>query len=276
MIEDNTANLRLMLLLLKKFGHEALGVNEGQQGVEAARSERPDVILLDIHMPRMDGYEVVRVLRADAAFAGIPIVAVTALAMVGDREKVLASGFSGYISKPIEPETFIDQVERFLGEASFTSRPRQAPSPQAQSSQVQSPPPPPLKRSERNKLAVVLVVDNSETNMTLLRRLLEPSGYEVETARSPKEGLELARRIRPDLILSDVHMSPLDGFDLLRMVQIEPELSKVPFVFLSSSVLSSHERERALAGGARKFITRPIEPRSLLEELKVFIPDRMK
>lgn len=271
MIEDNAANLRLMLLLLKKFGHEALGVNDGQEGVETARRERPEVILLDIHMPRMDGYEVARLLRADAAFDGIPIVAVTALAMVGDREKVLASGFSGYISKPIEPETFVDQVQKFLGVASFTSR-----EPHAQSPRVQSPPHPPVKPSEGNKLAAVLVVDNSEVNILFLRRLLERSGYEVVTARSPKEGLELARRIRLDLILSDVHMSPLDGFDLLRMVRIDPELCKVPFVFLSSSVLSLRERERAVAEGARKFITRPIEPRSLLEELKVFIPDRAK
>lgn len=273
MIEDNTANLRLMLLLLKKYGHEALGVNGGQEGVETARRERPEVILLDIHMPRMDGYEVARVLRADAAFDGIPILAVTALAMVGDRERVLASGFSGYISKPIEPETFVDQVQRFLGEASFTTREAQA-----QSQQVQLPPAPPtpVEPSESSKLAVVLVVDNSEVNILFLRRLLERSGYEVVVARSPKEGLELASRIRLDLILSDVHMSPLDGFDLLRMAQIDPELSKVPFVFLSSSVLSSRERERALAGGARKFITRPIEPRSLLEELKVLIPVRTK
>ena len=103
-----------MVFLLTKFGHEALGVREGTEGVEKARNERPDLILLDIHMPRMDGFEVARLIRNDPKCGGIPIVAVTALAMVGDREKILTSGITGYISKPIEPETFPAQVRQYL------------------------------------------------------------------------------------------------------------------------------------------------------------------
>jgi len=104
-----------MVYLLTAFGHEALEAHDGAEGVERASRERPDLILLDIHMPRMDGYEAARQLRGKPECEGIPIVAVTALAMVGDREKILASGFSGYIAKPLDPETFASQVQEYLG-----------------------------------------------------------------------------------------------------------------------------------------------------------------
>ena len=263
MIEDNPTNLQLMVYLLTAFGHEALEAHEGVEGVEKARREKPDLILLDIHMPRMDGYEVARRLGEMPDSAGIPIVAVTALAMVGDREKILASGFSGYIAKPLDPETFATQVQDYLG-AAHRGSPQLAARLQHHSV--------PARPSAPKKIAVVLFVDNMQTNIDLVRSVLEPSGYEVYAALSAKEGLDLAKRIKPDLIVSDVHMPHQDGYDFMRMVQAQPELSTIPFVFLSSSVWSPKERDQALAQGARKFISRPIEPQALLDHLKDCIP----
>jgi len=262
-IEDNPTNLQLMVYLLTAFGHEALEAHEGVEGVEKAQREKPDLILLDIHMPRMDGYEVARRLGEMPDSARIPIVAVTALAMVGDREKILASGFSGYIAKPLDPETFATQVQEYLG-AAHRASPQLAAHLQHHSV--------PAKPSALKKFAVVLFVDNMQTNIDLVRSVLEPSGYEVYAALSAKEGLDLARRIKPDLIVSDVHMPHQDGYDFMRMVQAQPELSAIPFVFLSSSVWSPKERDQALSQGARKFISRPIEPQALLDHLKDCIP----
>jgi two-component system cell cycle response regulator len=254
-----------MAYLLKAFGHEVVEAHEGAEGIDKARREKPDLILLDINMPRMDGYEVARVLGADPECSQIPIVAVTALAMVGDREKILSSGFSGYIAKPLDPEAFSAQVQGFLG-AGHASPVR----PIAQTQQqIPTAPFSPLK-----KIAVVVFVDNMETNIDLVRSTLEPSGYQVFAALSAKEGLDLARRTKPDLIVSDVHMPHQDGYDFMRMVQADPTLSKIPFVFLSSSVWSTREQERALVQGATKFISRPIEPQMLLEQLKDCIPER--
>jgi len=123
-------------------------------------------------------------------------------------------------------------------------------------------------------LAVVLFVDNTQTNIDLVRSTLEPSGYEVVAALSAKEGLDLAQRTKPDLIVSDVHMPHQSGYEFMHMVQADPELSKIPFVFLSSSVWSTQEQEHALTQGAKKFISRPIEPQMLLEQLKDCIPKR--
>lgn len=248
-----------MAYLLTAFGHEPLQAHEGAEGIEMARYEKPDLILLDIHMPRMDGYEVARLLSVDPECSHIPLVAVTALAMVGDREKILSSGFSGYIAKPLDPEAFPIQVQGYLG-AGHASAARQA----EQTRQ----PAPIAPSSPRRKLAVVLFVDNTQTNIDLVRSTLEPSGYEVFAALSAREGLDLARRTNPDLIVSDVHMPHQDGYEFMRMVQADSALSKIPFVFLSSSVWSTLEQERALVQGAAKFISRPIEPDVLLAELK--------
>lgn len=113
-IEDNPDNRELMSYLLTRFGYEARLAQSGADGIEAALSEPPDVVLLDLHMPEMDGYETARRIRQHDRLAGIPIVAVTAVAMVGDREAILARGFDGYIAKPIAPETFVAEMEAFV------------------------------------------------------------------------------------------------------------------------------------------------------------------
>jgi CheY-like chemotaxis protein len=113
-IEDNLTNLDLMTYLLTAFGHVPLPAHDGEEGLYAAAHEHPDLIICDLQLPGMDGYEVARWLKGHPELHAIPLVAVTALAMVGDRDRVLAAGFDGYIAKPITPETFVEQIERFL------------------------------------------------------------------------------------------------------------------------------------------------------------------
>jgi CheY-like chemotaxis protein len=113
-VEDNSANRALMVYLLKAFGYHTLEAVDGEQGLEVARHERPALIVCDVQLPKLDGYAVVDKLKTDHALRDIPIVAVTACAMVGDRNKILSAGFDGYIGKPIEPETFVAQLAAFL------------------------------------------------------------------------------------------------------------------------------------------------------------------
>lgn len=113
-IEDNEQNLYLVRFILEKHGYEVSSATDGQEGIDLAASVKPDLILLDIQLPRMDGYTVAGHLRANQELAVIPIVAVTSYAMAGDRDKALASGCTGYIEKPINPDTFMQQVEQHL------------------------------------------------------------------------------------------------------------------------------------------------------------------
>jgi two-component system, cell cycle response regulator DivK len=114
LIEDNEQNRYLATFLLQRRGHRVTQAHTGTAGVELALTLRPDLILLDIQLPKMDGHAVARVLKANAALQDIPIVAVTSYAMPGDREKCLAAGAEGYIEKPIDPRTFVAEVERYL------------------------------------------------------------------------------------------------------------------------------------------------------------------
>ncbi len=113
-IEDNEQNLYLVTFILKKNGYEVIQARDGREGIDLACEVKPALILLDIQLPIMDGYAVTRELRKNPALDDIPIVAVTSYAMTGDREQALAAGCTGHIEKPINPETFIMEIARYL------------------------------------------------------------------------------------------------------------------------------------------------------------------
>jgi two-component system cell cycle response regulator DivK len=113
-IEDNEQNMYLVNFILEKYGYAVIQATNGVEGISHARQYQPDLILLDIQLPVMDGYAVARELRKNEALAKVPIVAVTSYAMPGDRENALAAGCTGYIEKPIDPDTFISQIEYYL------------------------------------------------------------------------------------------------------------------------------------------------------------------
>jgi CheY-like chemotaxis protein len=114
LVEDYPDNLALMSYLLTSAGHDVRTAGTGQQTLDSARAHRPDIVVLDIQLPDMDGYQVLRELRADPHLATVPVVAVTAYAMVGDRDHALAEGFDGYLPKPITPRMFASTIEGYL------------------------------------------------------------------------------------------------------------------------------------------------------------------
>jgi CheY-like chemotaxis protein len=113
-IDDNEDNLKLIDILLRAHGYRPLLARDGADGVRLAIEERPELVLLDIRMPGMDGYEVAAALRKESSLSDTRIVALTASAMVGERERITEAGFDGYIGKPIDPEMFVGKLERFL------------------------------------------------------------------------------------------------------------------------------------------------------------------
>jgi two-component system cell cycle response regulator DivK len=116
-IEDNEQNYYLVKVLLNTRGYEVLWAKDGQEGIDKADQSRPDLILLDIQLSIMDGYEVARRLRSNPELTKIPVVAVTSYAMTGDREKALNAGCNGYIEKPIDPDTFLAQIDQYFSGA---------------------------------------------------------------------------------------------------------------------------------------------------------------
>jgi two-component system cell cycle response regulator len=118
LIEDHPDNKKLIAYLLEKFGHHVRTASTGEEGLEIALRETFDLIICDIDLPEIDGYDVACRLKSDPLWHKVPLIAVTALAMVGDRDKVLNSGFDGYIAKPIVPQTFTQEIESFLPDVS--------------------------------------------------------------------------------------------------------------------------------------------------------------
>lgn len=116
LVADDKENGReLVRIVLEKSGYEILEATNGTEALDCARREHPDLIILDLHMPSLDGFGVVQALRRDEGFAGTPIIALTASAMMGDRERALSIGFTGYITKPIRLGALRDEVARLLG-----------------------------------------------------------------------------------------------------------------------------------------------------------------
>jgi len=259
-IEDNAANLDLMVYLLGAYGNTVYAAKDGEEGLEKAAAERPDLVVCDIHLPKLDGYGVIQRLKADPVLRGVPVIAVTALAMVGDRDRVLQAGFDGYVSKPIDPERFIGQIQSYLKRFSHL--------PAASYPSDNTSPAP----RENVASATVLAVDNVPYNLELVRSLLGPFGYRVITAASGNEGIDKARRQRPDLILSDVCMEDGSGFDFIQSIKSDPQLSTIPFVFITSSMVEEKDRAKGLALGAARFLVRPIDAEKLLAEVSAVLP----
>lgn len=115
LVEDNPASLELMRYLLHSGGYQTLLATNGQEALEHLARTLPDLVLTDIQMPVLDGYELLSRIRISPRTRGLLVVALTAYSMPGDHERVMGAGFDGYMSKPIDPETILDELRHFLG-----------------------------------------------------------------------------------------------------------------------------------------------------------------
>jgi CheY-like chemotaxis protein len=120
LVEDNPVNRRLAEFLLRSQGYDVRAAATGMEALEMLERERPDLIVMDIQLPGMDGLEVTRKLKEQPATADIPVIAVTSYAMKGDREKALAAGCAGYVTKPIDKNIFIQEIFTHVGNKSKT------------------------------------------------------------------------------------------------------------------------------------------------------------
>ena len=233
-IEDNATNMELMVYLLRAFGYTPLAAYDGEEGVRMARSELPDLIICDVHLPKLDGYGVVAELKKDPQLRKIPALAVTALAMVGDRERLLEAGFNGYIGKPIEPDLFVAELESFLPGAPST----------------------PVK----NDIATILIVDDHVLNREFLTALLGYGGHRLLEAANGADALDLMRTERPDLIISDILMPNMDGYEFVTRVHEDPALADVPIIFYTATYREKEATLLAQACGVRWVLPKPSDP----------------
>jgi sigma-B regulation protein RsbU (phosphoserine phosphatase) len=259
-VEDNVANMELASDLLDVAGYCVLQATTAETGIETARRELPDLILMDEGLPGMDGLTAAKLLRREATTSAIPIVMVTAHAMKGDRERALSAGCAGHVTKPIDTRTFSSVVAGFLG-STHVRAPRAAAPAAVEYSPLQE------GTARRHH---ILIVDDEAPNRDLLEGLIESFGHDSITAGSGPEALE---KISPeiDLVLLDVMMPGMDGFEVVRQIRSRPDVDTIPIV-MATALTEKEDRLRAVEAGANDFITKPIDK----TELKVRLDSQLR
>jgi two-component system cell cycle response regulator len=227
-VEDTAYSLQLMTYLLSAHEHTVVEAVTGEQAIELVSATPPDLVVMDLQLPGIDGYETLTALRSMSDLDGVPVVAVTSFAMVGDRDRALHAGFDHYMTKPIDPESFVEEINTRLPEA-LRGRVRPQPGTEPPSATE------PATGSNGRRGADILVLDDALINQTLMRSILEPHGYRVRTASTVDEAIAAVADAHPDLVLSDVHVGSQSGAELLSHLRAVPVLTLVPFAFLSAT-----------------------------------------
>lgn len=244
-VEDNEKNRRLIRDILEYHGCEVREAADGASGIAAAREYLPDVILMDIQMPVMDGIEAARIIRQEPALKGIRMIAFTSFAMKGDHERFLAAGFDDYIAKPINTRTLPELVMHA----------------------------PPERRSAGNEDAVfprrnirVLVVAGDRATVKAICDALGRKGYDAAPAYSGDEAIRLVRASAPDCLLMDVALPGTGGIEAARLIRnIAPDL---PVVLMSGDATYTQEEE-AVSKGACAVMAKPVDIGAVLAFLSV-------
>ncbi len=243
-IEDDVNNLDVAQRIIRAAGHEAISATDGAAGIATARAERPDVILVDLLLPRVDGWTVTKTLREDEWAKTIPIIAVSALAMQQDRARAIEAGCDDFVSKPYAPAELRAVLARFLddgaGAAQVAARER-------------------AQKKVTESLGRILVVDDEPANVELLARRLEALGAEALRAMNGEEALAVAAREMPDLILLDVMMPGIGGLETCRRLKVNDKTAPIPVIF-ATALTDAADLSKGFEVGGYDYITKPINP----------------
>ena len=242
-IEDNATNMTLAAFLLRSAGHAVLSARDAEAGLALARDEQPDLVLMDIQLPGMDGLEATALLKRNDATRAIPVIALTALAMKGDEERIRAAGCDGYIAKPMQYPDFLTTVAAQLGRT-MSPNPAGAGHP-----------------------ARILIVDDEPQDRLLLKVLLAAEGHLALTAAGGAAALDMVAAEPPDLILLDLVMADIDGYQVADQLKGNPATRNIP-VILVSALGDRETRLRGLLVGAEDILTKPVDRAELCARVR--------
>ena len=248
-VEDNELNMKLIRALLEMGEFRVLESQNAEMGLQFAREEKPDLILMDIQLPGMDGLAATGILKQDPSTQKIPVVALTSYAMRGDEEKAKAAGCDDYISKPIDTREFLNRVRKL----------------------IQNGPEPHLQPfGEARYWKKILIIDDEPKNVKLLEAQLPQDLYEITRAYNGVEGLQKVSHNPPDLILLDIMMPGMDGFEVTRKLKNDPDFKYIP-VILITAFGGIENKIKGLIAGADEFLNKPVQRVELLARIRSLI-----
>lgn len=250
-IEDNLTNMKLMKSLLGLHGINVLEARDAEQGILIASIYSPDLILMDIQLPGMDGLAATRLLKQDSVLRETPIIALTSHAMCGDEEKAYAAGCDDYITKPINTRTFFSKLSGFLNFQNSASTTDHK-----------------LSDSHRPGKDVffkgrVLVVDDEPKNVKLMSAILKTAKFDPVEAIDGPSALEIARKEMIDLVLLDLMMPGMSGHEVLKELKKDPKTKYIP-VIIVSALSSNDDKVEGLLTGADEYLTKPVNKTELI------------
>ena len=300
LVEDNEANRAMLARRLKAAGFEVVPAGDGREAVAAALDQRPDIILMDLALPGIDGWEATRQIKERPETRDIPVIAVTAHAMPGDRDRAFQSGCDDYETKPVEMSRLLGKIEALLAKrgvpmpakpARGAERGTRSPERGAQEESGAkdlparsasdggsldpslalragnesscAPPAPRPALPDGSSCPVVskriLVVEDNDANRQLLARRLSRQGFQVGEAADGKQGLEMLRSRGFDLMLLDIMMPEMDGYQVLEIVKSDPVMREIPVIMISA-LDAMDSVVRCIEMGAEDYLTKPYDP----------------
>jgi two-component system cell cycle response regulator len=247
-VEDEEATRTLLATLLGRGRYRTLEAADAETGVELARRHKPDCILMDIRLPGMDGLAATRLLKSDAELRRIPVVAMTAFVGTEEERNALAAGCEGFLSKPFDTRGLLEYLERFLLRAEQSGAGSHA-----------------GELAERT--ARILIVDDEPRVVEVFENQLRRAGYDCLRAYGGLSALQLAQNEGPDLILLDVLMEDLDGFEVTRRLKGNLKTAGIPII-LVTALNGVEDKVKGLAAGADEFLSKPVDGAELAVRIK--------
>lgn len=248
-VEDNLPHRVLIRRVLEAEKYTVLEAGNAEEGLELARKQKPDLILVDVNLPEIDGLTLTHHIRQDPELSDVSVVALTANVMEGDRERTLSAGCDGYIRKPINVDSFPLQIRKYLGANPRPEKPNGA------------------SRNPDFNASTILIVEDNVANFALMARLLGHLGVHCEWKTSGFEVVEYAETIpKVDLIIMDIRLPYEDGYEALRKLR-KSKFADVPVVAVTA-YSNEEQMARAKAAGFDAFIGKPLDPDQFPQQIK--------
>ncbi|WP_320044435.1 response regulator [uncultured Desulfobacter sp.] len=258
-VEDNVYNMKLVRSLIKLGGYDILEAESAEDGLALLEDNKPDLILMDIQLPGMDGLSATRQIKAIEEMKDIPVLALTAYAMKGDKKRVIEAGCAGYITKPIDTREFMNIIEGYI-----PGSPPEIPKSQAYSHNEENQPPIEEVTFFKHN---ILIVDDDPLNVKLLKAKLTSDAFSTIEAYNGQECLDIVGKDPPDIILLDLMMPGIDGFEVTKILKANEKTKSIPIIHITA--LDSHEdKAKALAVGADEFLNKPINTKELMMRVR--------
>jgi DNA-binding response OmpR family regulator len=232
-IDDEMDIREIVRIYLGEAGYDVIEASNGQEGILRAQNEHPDLIVLDIMMPGINGFEVAKHLKDDPNTANIPILILSVLA----QDSQYRHGILDYVSKPFRQDELVTKVKRFF-----------------QGVRVKD-------------ASVVLVVDDDPDIVDVITLCLKDNKIDSERAYNGDEALEKAKSKKIDLVLLDINMPGMNGFEVIKRLKTDPKTYELPIIVLTGTCLSESDKKHGITLGVSKYMTKPFSADELVREI---------